>query len=174
MKPTSRKGLAAALVLVTGLVPCSAALAAPQDAAGFVRIAPVEVRWTDVPGGHGAQSAALLGDAAKPGVYVVRVKFPPHWMDTPHAHSGDRYVTVLQGTWYAGTGPIFDLSKATPLGAGSIMKHPANGVHWDGSAGDEPVIVQIVGVGPITTTQVDPKGPGWVRATAPAATAPGR
>ena len=174
MKTETRNGLATAFVLMTGLGLGPSALAAPEDTDGFVRIAPADLRWIDIPGGHGAQSVKLLGDASKPGIYVVRTKFPPHWMDTPHSHSGDRYVTVLQGTWYAGTGPIFDLSKATPLGAGSIMKHPANGVHWDGSAGDEPVIVQIVGVGPITTTQVDPKGPGWVRATAPAATAPGR
>ena len=31
------------------------------------------------------------------------------------------------------------------------MLHPANGVHWDG-AGQEEVIVQIIGVGPVTTT----------------------
>jgi hypothetical protein len=41
------------------------------------------------------------------------------------------------------------------------MLHPAKGVHWDGSAGDTPVIVQIIGEGPALTTQVDPKQPMW-------------
>jgi hypothetical protein len=32
-------------------------------------------------------------------------------------------------------------------------------VHWDGSAGNEPVIVQIIGEGPARSIQVDSKEP---------------
>jgi quercetin dioxygenase-like cupin family protein len=103
----------------------------------------------------------LLGDPEKPGVYVVRVKFPPHVMDAPHWHPNARYVTVLEGTWYAGTGNTFDVAKAVPLKAGSFMLHPAKAVHWDGSAGNEPVIVQIIGEGPAQTIQIDAKQPMW-------------
>jgi hypothetical protein len=71
-------------------------------------------------------------------------------------------VTVLEGTWYAGTGNTFDVAKAVPLKAGSLMLHPAKAVHWDGSAGNEPVIVQIVGEGPAQTVQVNPKQPMWI------------
>ena len=149
------------------------ALAVAQDPSGFVRITPDQVHWTDIPGGHGAQFAQLLGDQSKPGIYVIRVKFPPHWMDTPHWHPNDRYVTVLQGTWYTGTGPTFDPSKTIPLGPGSVMKHPGKGVHWDGSAGDETVIVQIMGMGPAETIQVDPKAPQWVEVRS-AASAPSK
>jgi quercetin dioxygenase-like cupin family protein len=42
--------------------------------------------------------------------------------------------------------------------AGSYVLHPAGGVHWDGAA-EEETIVQIVGVGPVETTQVGPPGP---------------
>jgi hypothetical protein len=108
------------------------------------------------------QIATLLGDPSKSGIYVIRVKFPPHLMDSPHWHPHDRYVTVLQGTWYTGTGDTFDPARAIPLKPGSLMFHPAKGTHWDGSAGDEPVIVQITGEGPATTTQVDPKQPDWI------------
>ena len=157
--------LAAAAGLAACLGPTwslSAPDAVPADAGGFVRITPGEIHWVTAPGSHGAKFATVLGDPAKPGLYVIRGQFPPHMMDTPHWHSQDRYVTVLQGTWYTGTGPVFDASKAVPLGLGSLMKHPAHGMHWDGSAGDETVIVQIVGEGPVETQQVDPKGPGWV------------
>ena len=41
--------------------------------------------------------------------------------------------------------------------AGAYVLHPAGGVHWDG-AGDEEVIVQIIGEGPVETTQVGPPG----------------
>jgi quercetin dioxygenase-like cupin family protein len=132
-----------------------------KEEAAFVRITPAEVQWRDIPDGHGAQQALLLGDPEKPGIYVIRAKFPPHVMDAPHRHPNARYVTVLEGTWYAGTGNTFDVAKAVPLKAGSLMLHPANAVHWDGSAGSETVIVQIVGEGPAQTVQVDPTQPMW-------------
>ncbi|MGC1389053.1 MAG: cupin domain-containing protein [Steroidobacteraceae bacterium] len=128
----------------------------------FVRITPAEVRWHDIPGGHGAQEATLLGDPDKPGMYVIRVKFPPHLMDSPHWHPNDRYVTVLEGTWYTGTGDTFDLARAVPLGPGSLMLHPAKAVHWDGSAGNGTVVVQIIGYGPTKGGVVDSKQPDWI------------
>ena len=133
-----------------------------RDDPGFVRIAPADIHWEDVPNGHGVKQATLFGDPAKPGMYVVRVRFPPHVMDVPHWHPNDRYVTVLEGTWYTGTGDRFDFSRAVPLQQGSVMMHPAKAPHWDGAGGDEAVIVQIIGEGPGTTTQVDPGKPFWI------------
>jgi hypothetical protein len=43
----------------------------------------------------------------------------------------------------------------------SCKMHPAKAVHWDGSAGNEPVIVQIIGEGPAQTVQLDAKQPMW-------------
>ena len=130
---------------------------------GFVRLTPEQVPWQDIPGGHGAQIATLAGDPAGHGVYVQRVRFPPHVMDRPHWHPNDRYVTVLKGTWYAGTGATFDPAKAVPMKPGSYMLHPARALHWDGSNSNEEVIVQIVGLGPAETTQDDPSQPFWVQ-----------
>src|SRR6204780_380893 len=149
------------------LLPASAlmigALAAePTGSPQFVRVAPTDVRWHDIPGGHGVQMATLAGDPDKPGLYVIRVKFPPHVMDVPHWHPNARYVTVLEGTWYSGSGDTFDLSRSVPLKPGSVMMHPAKATHWDGSGGAEAVVVQIIGEGPGTTTQVDPGKPFWV------------
>jgi len=104
-----------------------------QDYPNFVRVTPADVHWQDVPNGRGVQQATLLGDPAKPGIYVVRVRFPPHIMDVPHWHPNARYVTVLEGTWYTGTGDTFDFSRAVPLKSGSVMLHPAKATHWDGS-----------------------------------------
>ena len=109
------------------------------------------MHWEEIPNAHGALQAVLLGDPATPGIYVIRVKFPPHIMDRPHWHSTARYVTVLEGTWVTGTGDTFDLARAVSLKPGSVMLHPAKGVHWDGSGGAEPVVVQIIGEGPVTT-----------------------
>jgi len=150
-------------IIVTCCLIAVGALAAERvDKYDFIRVTPTEVRWHDVPDGHGAQRATLEGDPDKPGMYVVRVKFPPHVMDLPHWHPNARYVTVLQGTWYAGTGTVFDVAKAIPMPPGSFMLHPARAPHWDGSAGDEAVIVQIIGYGPSEGELVDPKKPYWI------------
>lgn len=150
-----------AALIVAGAVTAVGA-ATPQDSSGFVRITPAQMHWEEIPNAHGALQAVLLGDPATAGIYVIRVKFPPHIMDRPHWHSTARYVTVLEGTWVTGTGDTFDLARAVSLKPGSVMLHPAKGVHWDGSGGAEPVVVQITGEGPVTTTPVDAAKPFWI------------
>jgi hypothetical protein len=39
---------------------------------------------------------------------------------------------------------------------------PAKVAHSDGSAGNEPVVVQIIWEGPAQTVPVDPKQPMWI------------
>jgi quercetin dioxygenase-like cupin family protein len=123
---------------------------------GFVRTSPEEVQWKDVPGGLGAQMAIIDGDPSKPGIYVIRMKFPPGVMSRNHFHPEDRHAVVLKGTWYTGTGDAFDPERTVPLKPGSYMKHPAGGHHFDG-AKDEEVIVQIVGYGPTGMTLLRPE-----------------
>jgi quercetin dioxygenase-like cupin family protein len=124
------------------------------DEGGFVRIKPANIKWGNVPGMPGLQSALLAGDPAKPGLYVLRVKFAPGVMTRPHIHSQDRFVTVISGTWYTGTGEKFEPDKTEGLPPGSFMKHPAKAAHYDGAKKDE-VIVQISGMGPVTTEYIN-------------------
>jgi hypothetical protein len=155
--------LAAVACALCGSVAGGAANQPATQGPAFVRITPEEVRWQEIPGGFGAQVATISGDPSGRGLYVQRVRFPPHVMDRPHWHPNDRYVTVLKGTWFAGTGGTFDPAHAVPLKPGSYMFHPAKGLHWDGSGGDEEVIVQIFGIGPADTVSADPKRPLWVQ-----------
>ena len=129
---------------------------AEKDKAGFVRIAPEEVVWTDRPGYEGVKFATLQGDPSKPGIYVVRARFSRGTMTRPHFHPEDRHVIVVSGTWYTGEGDDFDPDKTMPLKPGSYMMHPAKAHHYDG-AKDEEVIVQIIGMGPSGTTLVHPE-----------------
>lgn len=129
----------------------------------FATVQPETLQWTAVPGGLGAKYAVVYGDPSKSGTYVIRVRFPAGVMDLPHSHSADRHVTVLEGVWHAGTGADFDPAKAAPLGAGAYMFHPAGGVHWDGAAGDEDALVQIIGQGPVETKQEHKESADWVR-----------
>lgn len=124
------------------------------DASGFVKVKPGDIKWVGA-STTGLQTALLVGDPSKPGPYVMRVKFPPGAMTRPHMHSQDRFVTVISGTWYTGTSDKFEPEKTDGLPAGSFMKHPAHGVHYDGAKTEE-VIVQIIGIGPVTTEYVNP------------------
>jgi len=106
----------------------------------------------------GISQVVIWGNPAKPGeVYVVRNRFSPGTFSRPHFHPETRYITVLKGTWWVGSGPKFDPSTTTPVPAGSTVVHHANQIHWDG-AKDEEAVVQIMGVGPSANTRVDESG----------------
>jgi len=90
-------------------------------------------------------------------MYVVRNRFMPGQGSRPHYHNQDRYVTVIKGTWWVALGPdgdTYNPEKMTPMKPGSFVFHPAYGHHYDG-AKDEEVIVQIMGMGPVTTTNLE-------------------
>ena len=120
----------------------------------FVTIKREQIVWKD--GDLGVKSTVLFGDPSKPGLYIVRNIFPAGIMSTPHSHDQDRYVTVIRGTWNAGTGPSWDPASTNGLPTGSVMFHPAGAVHFDGSIKDE-TEVQIMGMGPVTTKSVYPE-----------------
>jgi quercetin dioxygenase-like cupin family protein len=106
----------------------------------------------------GISQTVISGDPAKPGeVYVVRNRFSPGTFSPPHFHPETRYITVLKGTWWVGSGPKFDKDATTPVPAGSFVVHHPNQIHWDG-AKDEEAVVQIMGVGPTGLTRVDEAG----------------
>lgn len=107
-----------------------------------------EIQWVTNPGG--SETANLLGDPSKPGLYVVLTKWKSGHNSKPHSHPHDRYITVLSGTWWMGTGADYKPDELTPIPAGSFVTHFANEVHYDG-ARDGDVILQIVGMGPTST-----------------------
>lgn len=148
---TSKTGLlAAALLISTGGAP---ALAGPaQDRAKKAG----EIAYTAVPNYGGLEVALLEGHPEKEGYYVLRVKFPAGVQSPPHNHDKDRYITVIEGTWYFGTGDSKSCEHAAPLPAGSFAKHEAGLVHYDGACDGE-TIVQISGFGPVHTHFVGDK-----------------
>ena len=115
---------------------------------------PSQIQWTDEP--IGAKTAVLAGDPSKPGLYVILVKWMPHHMSHPHWHPNDRFITVISGTWWVGTGTKFDPGSTVPMRAGTFVKHFARQPHFDG-AKDEEAVIEIVGDGPATATPVGAK-----------------
>jgi quercetin dioxygenase-like cupin family protein len=106
--------------------------------------------------GRGAEQIVLAGDPAKPGLYVLLIKWNPNSNSRPHFHPNDRFITVLSGTWWVASGRKYDLANMRPVPAGSFVTHFANEVHYDG-AKDGEAILQIVGMGPATATPAEDK-----------------
>ncbi|MFZ0212538.1 MAG: cupin domain-containing protein [Candidatus Acidiferrales bacterium] len=115
---------------------------------------PSQIHWIDDP--IGAKTAVLLGDPSKPGLYIVLVKWTPHHMSHPHWHPNNRYITVISGTWWVGTGTKFDPNRTVAMPAGSFVTHFAKQAHYDGAKDDEAVL-EIVGEGPATSTPAEVK-----------------
>ncbi len=130
-----------------------AAHAAGPDPAVLSYKLPVDLKWNESPMYPGLRNAVLYGDPGKPGPYAVRNKFSPNSFSRPHFHPHDRYILVLSGTWWVGTGERFDPDSTTPMPAGSFVVHYANKVHYDG-AKDEGCELLIYGDGPGTSTRV--------------------
>lgn len=129
----------------------STTFAADSDK-GFVIVQLADMEWDE--SSDRTQQRVLYGDPSKEGLYILRVRFPAGGTSTPHYHTQDRFVTVIEGVWNAGTDASHDMSKTTPISAGGFMMHPAGAVHYDGSRGG-PVVVEIRGMGPVSTEQVE-------------------
>jgi quercetin dioxygenase-like cupin family protein len=118
-------------------------------AASFVNLS--EIKWNE--SANGAQASFLVsGDPTKEGsLYVELMKWHPHHNSMPHSHPHDRFITVLSGTWWVGTGANYDMNTTTPMKAGAVVTHYANQLHYDG-AKDEEAVLEIVGIGPAGAT----------------------
>jgi quercetin dioxygenase-like cupin family protein len=141
--------VAGAVALFVGTTPVKADL----NPAAIMIEHPNQIKWKE---GNGNATAILAGDPTKPGIYVELTKWYPHHMSRPHFHPNDRYIYVVSGTWWVGTGPKYDPDMTVPVPAGSYVTHYAKQIHWDG-AKDEEVTLEIVGEGPATTTNAEQK-----------------
>jgi quercetin dioxygenase-like cupin family protein len=123
----------------------------------FLALQPEDLRPAD-----GATQVVISGDPSKPGMYVVQNTFAPGRTSRPHYHDQDRYITVIKGTWWVSLGPesdVYNPAKMVAMKAGSFVFHPAFGHHYDG-AKDEEAVVRIMGMGPVTTKQLEAPGRG--------------
>lgn len=147
------KFAAMALLAASALVPLGMALAAEPDPKVMSYKLPDKIQWT---GTGGNRQAVLFGDPSKPGLYIVLTKWLPNNMSRPHFHPNDRYITVISGTWWVGWGNKYDPASTYPIPAGSYVTHFGNQIHYDG-AKDGEVVLQIVGMGPATSTGAEAK-----------------
>ncbi len=138
--------------LLPALAAATALAAPPPDPMVLAFTPPERLAWSG-DAATGAQTIRLWGDPARPGPYAILVRWPPHTMSRPHTHPYDRHVTVVSGTWWVGSGRVYDPDSTTPLAAGTVVTHFAHQPHYDG-AKDEACVIEIVGEGPAPTVPV--------------------
>jgi hypothetical protein len=144
----------ATAVIVAGLL--SPAAAATLNPAAVIYKLPDQIQWKDNPNGGNA-NAVLVGDPSKPGLYVVLNKWKAgNHFSLPHFHPNDRFITVLSGTWWVGSGTKYDPDNTVPMPAGTFVTHFGKQVHFDG-AKDVDAVLMIVGEGPATSTPAEEK-----------------
>ena len=118
---------------------------------------PARLQWQEeaiLP--KGAKSALVVGDPAKPGVFMAYLKFPPNYKIPPHTHPFAEMITVLSGKLGNGMGETFDAKKGDILSAGSSFALPANHPHYVWTE-DEETLITLVATGPWGITYTDPK-----------------
>ena len=146
--------VALGLITLAGVAPLGSVFGAELNPDAITILTPDDFEWRSeepVP----ANSVDLYGDRNGDGYYVYLNKFAPGSFSRPHYHQNDRYITVVKGTWWVGTGSDFDPDNNTvPLPVGSFVVHTGGEVHYDG-AKDEEVWVLISGIGPAAGTDVE-------------------
>ena len=148
----SRRIVAAALVIAL----LGPAAAVELNPAAVIYKLPDQIAWKDNPNGANA-NAVLVGDPSKPGLYVVLNKWKAgNHFSRPHFHPNDRFITVLSGTWWVGSGTKYDPNNTVPMPAGTFVTHFGKQVHYDG-AKDVDAVLLIVGEGPATSTPAEEK-----------------
>jgi hypothetical protein len=123
--------------------------AAQPDPKSVAFTLPDNIQWRK---SANSDTATIQGDPSKPGIYIQLVRWHPGNMSRPHSHSTERYIMVLSGTWWIGTGSKYDPDSTFPVPAGTYVVDHANELHYDG-AKDTECVLEIVGMGPATTTQ---------------------
>jgi len=140
--------------LMLPLLWVSGAAAAELNPAAVIFQLPDQIPWKINP--NGADNAVLFGDPAKPGLYIVLVRWHAGHMSHPHFHPNDRFITVISGTWWVGTGTKFAPDSTVAMPAGSFVTHFGKQVHYD-AAKDADCVLEIVGEGPASSTPAEEK-----------------
>jgi len=147
----SRLQLTVAIAAAVSLA--TASYAAEINPAAMVYKTPDQFTWSDPTDKASTNRTILYGDPNKPGLYIYISKVKPNRVGTPHYHLNDRFVTVIEGAGWNGTGPVVDPVNAVKLPKGSFAINHALKVHWDGTY-DETGTFLIAGMGPATNIEV--------------------
>jgi hypothetical protein len=153
-------GFAAMLLLVAHVVSSHANTAVSRHT-----VLPAEDQaWRAGPQGMpaGVRFAAISGDPAQPGPFVLRAELPAGYSIAPYRRSSDESIVVLAGALKIGDGPSVDPARMRNFGSGAFVRLRADEPHYATSDGG--ATVQIMGTGPFAIEYVGLGGPARERA----------
>lgn len=146
-----KRHVSVAILLGSVTVAVSAQTPQPKPQAGpLVDSSRLIVPIEQTPAGN----SRVYGDPAQPGMFVSRIALKPNAKNRPHYNDQDQIVTVLKGTWWVGKGEVFRQDKLVAVREGGLMYLPAKLTYYD-VAGSGDVILQITGVGPVSSTHAE-------------------
>jgi quercetin dioxygenase-like cupin family protein len=151
------------------LTPVTASRAVELDPAAVVYVTPDQFKWRDPTDQVPTNQATLYGDPSKPGLYIYINKFKPGRIGNPHYHPNDRFITVIDGASWHGTGTVVDPAHAKRVPKGTFMIDHALKIHWGGSQ-EESGAYLITGMGPATSADVPKSNGPWAGGDPSAAT----
>ena len=144
----------AALAAITAI---SVPTAIAETSAEHKIVQSQDIRWKPVSAAlpAGAQSAVLLGDPSKEGLFVLRLQAPKGYRIPPHTHPNQEVTTVISGMVKLGMGETADPAKAKSLPAGTLYALPPGMAHF--IQFEEDTIVQVSTIGPWGINYINPK-----------------
>ena len=140
----------ACVAALGGYVYGQKAASAPPDPTHISFVLPKDMKWEGNPT-SGQVHVDLVGDPAKPGLYIRLAKWLPGNYSRPHFHDIERYFYVVSGTWWVSSSKTYDPATTFPMTTGAFVTHHKNTVHFDGANTEDGVILE-VGVGPMKST----------------------
>lgn len=115
---------------------------------GAIQITPDKLEWITPPNlPSGAKVAFLEGNITQPGIFTMRVKFPPYYKLPAHWHPIDERGTVLEGAVCIGFGDAMDTTNYTKFTEGYYYVNPKDSHHYVFTQ-SEGCTIQFTGVGP--------------------------
>jgi len=108
---------------------------------------------SEIPYGPGPSSApfpcemaVLEGSPREAGLFTIRLRMSEPWTMPPHTHPRAERVTVLAGTIHVGFADVVDRAASREFGVGDYYVNAPCTAHFVWA--DEPVEIQITGMGP--------------------------
>lgn len=105
--------------------------------------------------GAGCQMAVLEGDPRSRQLFTARFRTTEPFVLPPHRHARHERVTLLDGSLWVGFGTELDKARGQRFETGDYYVNGAGAAHFVWA--DEPVVLQITGIGPWT---IEPVGSG--------------
>ena len=123
---------------------------------GHIMVNGANLKWMTAPPflPAGAQLAVLEGDPAQDGPFTIRLLMPANYRIPPHTHPTIEHVTVVEGSFYMGTGTTMNTATTMELKPGGFAVMPAEFTHYAFTKGR--TIVQVHGIGPFAITYSNP------------------